>query len=265
MHLKRSLLIGTAALMLAGAVSAQERPLTHTVTYDDVSFIYPATLGTNLNVMQYAGDSPDLEQPGGPQPPYTQFQIYDTLDMSLEYTAPGTVVVYDTAYFADYPYYQAQLEALQGILADQPDLSQYMQYPEEGITDVVLPYLPVYAAGQVIRAQAHYVNSDTVQGIAYVTVYRQDASPFVNNEFIYTFQGVTADGSMYISARFPIVVPGIPAEIPQPFDYESFINTIGEYMNDTIAALNTASPDEFTPSLTELDGFISTINVEEAA
>jgi heat shock protein HslJ len=124
--------------------------------------------------------------------------------------------------------------------------------------------MPVFPAGQVIRARAQYVETPAVQGISYVTVYRQDASPFLGNEFLYTFQGLSTDGTRYVSAIFPLDTALFPAETPTDFDYEAFIEGINDYFAESIAILNGASPDAFTPSLATLDALIQTFTFTAA-
>jgi hypothetical protein len=262
-----SLVIVVMLLALATTVSAQEDSAWSTVSADGVALAYPHSLGPNVNIVHYAGDDPSLGQPGGPLPPYTEFQLYEKTDEPVDYLAwngKGYVTVYHTADFANYPLYQDQLTALQKLLTDAPALDSFMAY-DSNQPMPNLPFLPVYPAAQVIRAAAQYAEIGSLKGIIYLTVFRQDASPFLNNEFYYTFQGVTADGAVYVSARFPVVVPGVPAELPADFDYDAWVTGIDQYMNDTMAALTAADAASFAPSLTELNDVFNSIVVNTAA
>jgi hypothetical protein len=124
-----------------------------------------------------------------------------------------------------------------------------------------LPFLPMFPAAQVIRARAHYVETPSVSGVAFVTVFRQDAFPFVADEFLYTFQGVSTDGSTYIAALFPVEASVFPAELPSDFSYEEWSEAIPAYMNESIARLNEAAPADFTPSLDQLDQLLNSLTV----
>jgi heat shock protein HslJ len=104
-----------------------------------------------------------------------------------------------------------------------------------------------------------------VSGISYITVYRQDASPLVGSELLYTFQGLSADGAQYVAAIFRLNTELLPAEIPADFDYEAFIEEIDPYMADTVATLNAGTADDFTPSLTTLDALIQTFSFTSTA
>jgi hypothetical protein len=263
---KRLAQIITASLLMlstSAVVLAQDVP-TSTIGSGGVSFAFPSSLGPNVNVVQYPGDDPSLEQPGGPLPPSLEFQIYTTTDQpvdTLRWDAQGYVTVYSTADFAEYPFYQDQHDALQSLLQAQTPLEDFLSY-NSAQAGPELPFVPVYPAAQVIRAQARYVDTGVLQGVSYLTVYRQDASPFRASEFVYTFQGLSADGSLYVSVRLPVTAPGIPEEYPADFDYEAWGASIDQYMNDTIAMLNAASPADFTPALTTLDDIVSTITLD---
>ena len=174
---------------------------THTVSFDGFSFSFDQSVGTNVNITRFAGDPPDLDQPGGPQVAHTQFALYSQLPVP-EFGAPGEIRVYQTADFTGYETSSERLTQLQTLLADRPDLASFMA------TDITaenpLPFMPVFGAAQVIRARAQYMDTGSVSGISYITAYRQDVAPFIADSFLYTFQGISADGAHYISAIFPV-------------------------------------------------------------
>lgn len=262
--MKRLLRAGIVFLLMFAVLvpaAAQDAPVILSVSSGEAAFAFPESLGPNVNIFRYAGDDPALEQPGGPQPPYVEFQMYEALDepvQNLGWNAKGYVTVYNTVDFTAYPGYRGEMNHLQVLLSERPALDAYMRFENTGQSPT-LPFAPTYPAVQVIRAQARYVETAAWKGISYLTVYRQDASPFRNNEFIYTLQAVSVDGSAYISARFPVVVPGIAAEIPADFNYDAWLAGIEQYMNDTIAALNAAPAESFSPTLGQLDEVISSI------
>jgi heat shock protein HslJ len=146
------------------------------------------------------------------------------------------------------------LQQLQLILADRPDLATFMVVDEVALP--TLPFMPQMPAAQVIRARAQYIETASVRGVSYVTVYRQDVSPFVNNEFFYTFQGLSADGTQYVSAIFRLDASVFPAEIPADFDMEAFNAQFTAYLTESVNQLNAATPESFAPSLTAIDAVI---------
>lgn len=264
--MKTKLMVLALLLLALSALPALAQDgLTNSVTFNGFSFSYDLTLATNLDIAIYAGDAPDLQAPGGPDPRRALFTLYnggagDYVPSIWE--SAGGIIVYRTADFAGYEFPSARLAQLQALLAERPDLAQYMAYDSQSANSLELPLMPVMPAGQVIRARAEYVDTTSFSGIRYLTVYRQDASPFLANEFRYVYQGVSADGSTYVSAIFPVVAPNFPADYDPNFDYEAFMATHDQYMNDSIAQLNAAAPADFSPALPQLDVIIASFTIQ---
>jgi len=250
-------------ILALGAVPtfAQGDP-TNTVSFNGFSFSFDPALAANVNITQFAGDPVDLDQPGGPQPPYTEFLLYNDLPAPESFfDGAGGIRVYRVADMAGYTEYETRLQALQTLLTDRPDFAQFGPTADNP-SGTALPFLPVFAAAQVIRARAVYVETPAVLGISYVTAYRQDAYPFLGNEFIYTFQGFTPDGQFYVSAIFRLDTTLFPAEVPADFDYEAFIENLSTYMEESVATLNAGVPEDFTPSLATLDAIVQSFSFE---
>ena len=252
MKIKSFILLLLLPLM---ALPALAQDGTNAVAFNDFSFTFDSSVATSVNITRFPGDAPDLQQPGGPEVAHTQFILYnETPAPESIFDAAGGIRVYNTADFGPYEVPFEQLTQLQTLLAERPDLAQFMVAAEDSSDE--LPFMPVMPASQVIRARAQYVETPALQGISYVTIYRQDASPFLGSEFVYTFQGVSADGSRYVSAIFPLNTDLFPAELPADFDMDAFVEGINDYFAESIATLNAASPEDFTPSLTALDTLI---------
>jgi hypothetical protein len=243
-------------------VMAQDSVL-NIVKFNDFSFGYDSAMATGVNIYQFPGDPLDLEGPGGPQPPYTSFTLYQALPVP-EYAqvSAGEIRVYDIALMPDYSFYDQDYQQLLALLTDRPDLTPYMQVPGDMAMIVELPYLPIFAAGQAIRAQAKYVETDVVQGISYITAFRQDVYPFTSNEFLYTFQGISKDGSRYISVVVPVSTPLFPAEIAADFNMDTFFNSYNQYLTDSVTTINNATPEDFTPSPVSLEVMLQTFTFD---
>jgi heat shock protein HslJ len=261
---KRLLLVALAvALLVFPALTLAQD--TSTFTYNGFGFSLPSSLATNVNVTQFAGDPTTLDQPGGPQPKYTEFLFYNgTPAPESLFDAVGGVRLFHTSDFNGYEFSARELQGLQTLLAQRPDLGTYMTADTSGNASN-LPFVPVMPAAQVIRARAHYVDNGSLSGVAYVTVYRQDVSPFTANEFLYTFQGLSSDGTVYVSAIFKLSASVFPAEIPSDFDMDTFNANFAQYLSDSIGQLNNATADNFTPSLATLDSVIQSFSFGGAA
>jgi heat shock protein HslJ len=261
MKVKWLLLVLLLAAFPALAQDTATTSSVNTVAFNGFSFSLPSAVATNVNISQFPGDPTTLEQPGGPEVRHTQFLLYNNSPSPESiFDGAGGIRVYDTADFAGYTLAEQEFQNLQTLLAQRPDLAQHMVVNEDG-TGSTLPFLPVFPAAQVIRARANYVTTPSLQGISYVTVYRQDVSPFISSEFLYTFQGISADGSRYVSAIFKLNTALFPAEIPPDFDFETFNAQFNQYLTDSIATLNNATPEDFTPSLATLDSIIQSFTL----
>jgi len=243
--IQRITLILAALALLAIPVLAQETE--NSMLYNGIGFTYSPELGTNVNVMDYPGDPVDLEQPGGPVPPHTAFFFYDDLMNNYGWAAAdATITVFNVGALAGYEFYETELTRLRDILAQRPDLSTFEVMPETGGQN--LPFLPVFPAAQSIRSRTSYIDTQSLSGVAYVTLYRQDVSPFLANEFLYTIQALSADGQYYISAIQQVDVAGFPTEYPTDLNYEEFSANFGTYLAESIATIDNADPSALTPS-----------------
>jgi hypothetical protein len=260
--MKKSMWLVLIVMMMLNVVPvlAQDGGL-HTVGMDGVTFRFDAALAQNVNIVTFAGDPVDLQAPGGPQAPYTEFLLYNGAPApESAFDAVGSVRVYRTADLAVYPMHQSVLIALQNLLAARPDLASYMVW-QPNTNDVTLPYLPIYPAVQVIRAQAQYIDTCTVSGIRYLTTYAQGPMPIVSNSMFYTFQGISADGTRYVSVSFMLNSSMFPADAGPDFNYDEFVANIGTHFNNDIATLNAAAPNAFAPSLTTLDVLVQSLAI----
>ncbi|HEX2995737.1 MAG TPA: hypothetical protein VHP14_13010 [Anaerolineales bacterium] len=233
----------------------------NTVTFNGFSFSFDSALATNVSITQFPGDPPDYDGPGGPQPAHTQFVLHnEAAAPESMFDGVGGIQVYRTADFVVGSEYQSRYQQLQDLLTTRPDLTSFQVVgPNAG--NLMLPYLPVFSAAQVIRAQARYRDGSGLSGISYITAYRQDAYPFMASEFRYTFQGISADGQYYVTATFPITASMFPAEIASDFDYDDFITNFQTYMDESVAALQNGTPEDFAPSLNVLDSVIESFSL----
>ena len=230
------------------------------VAFNGFSFSVSPAIASNVNIMQAAGDPASSEQPGGPNVQHTEFVLYNGSDVPQDYFGgAGSIHVYNTADFAGYAQASQEYQSLQNLLAQHPDLTQYM-VPDTGSNVNNLPYLPAVGASQAIRARANYIETPSLSGVAYLTVFRQDVSPFTGSEFLYSFQGLSKDGAHYVAAIFTLNTGLFPANIPADFDEAAFGQTLNDYMTQSIATLNGGQPTDFTPSLTDLDALVQSFS-----
>ena len=103
-----------------------------------------------------------------------------------------------------------------------------------------------------------------MSGIAYLTAFRQDLYPFTADDFWYTFQGFSTDGTRFISVAFVILKADMFPERISAGRPNRIVEALGGYLTESTATLNAASPSAFTPSLTSLDALVRSITFEAA-
>jgi hypothetical protein len=138
------------------------------------------------------------------------------------------------------------IEQLQQLLSERP-----------ATVEGALPFLPLPEGNeqQLMHTQVAYLDFEGGAGVRYLTQYATDSSqPLTNQELLYTFQGITADGEYYIAALFPVNHSDLPAASAGA----------GEQAN-IVEQLNSAGPDAFTPHLTMLDTLMRSIIIQYPA
>lgn len=144
------------------------------------------------------------------------------------------------------------------FLADRPEIA-----PGEGFGSIGIPFLPLFNAGQMMRAHVAYLDFQNGTGVRFLTQYAQAFVPINNEELFYTFQGLTDDGNFYVAAVLPVSNPILPADglaVPGG-DYEAFANTFETYIGDIEQQLDAQDPSSFTPDLLLLDAMIESLEV----
>jgi hypothetical protein len=130
-----------------------------------------------------------------------------------------------------------------------------------------LPFLPNPMAGQQFYASAIPISFQNGKGIRYLTQYVQDISPVTNDGLIYTFQGLTNDGQIYISFTMPVSHPDLSADWDDFFNtyevtYETFSDNYQDYLTLEIDMLHESDDELFTPSLKVLDNIVMSLSIE---
>jgi hypothetical protein len=247
------LLIGL--VLIASPALAQDSDTSHTVSFDGVSLTFDTALASNVNITQYPGDPAEFG-PGFAEPAHTQFTFYDAFPVPESIgDAIGGVRVYRTADYTGFSEHESRLAVLQSLLDERPNLADFEALNTDDMNVNALPFIPVYAAGQVIRARTQYIETDAVKGIAYLTIFQEVAEPF--ERALWTFQGVSSDGTTYIAAIFNVSSSVFP-EDSSDFDVARF----NEYRAKMVAWLNEADPASFEPALPMLEALIQSIQIE---
>jgi hypothetical protein len=246
------------SLLLVSAVGAQDAmtPLPTTIRTDGITFTNSFPTTTTV-IGAWSGYPVDESWPGGfyGMPMHTRVDFPDYVtDFFAEGPTPAVqpvMHIFDTRAYTDFPFWSQDLTELQSLVADQQVPAIYTN----------LPFVPPPNATQVLYAQPEFIGFDGGSGVRYLTYFAQDASPLMSYSVFYTFQGVTDDGARRISISLPLVTDLLPGTLPDDFDWDAFSAGHDAYLADTVAALNAADPDSFTPPLARLDSFVRGLSV----
>ncbi|MFP4323831.1 MAG: hypothetical protein ACLFTK_15360 [Anaerolineales bacterium] len=236
------------------------------VEHEDIMFEYPASLALGTEIIEEEAVPLGEGDSGIPYwaatPAYTEI-FFAEYAAGTDFFHEPRIVVYNTADFeafdtGDYGI-TTQYEALQTLLENQPDLESFTA--PSTLSDEALPFLPLFNAAQVFRAQPEFIEFQDGIGVRYLTYFSQAVNPIVDTEIFYTFQGLSNDGETYVAAILPVRTGLFPTEIDfESFDFETFADDYLTYLDETQIALTEQAAEDFDPMLTTLDEMIASID-----
>jgi hypothetical protein len=229
--------------------------LPNTFTFDRYSFSYSDDLASstlNTSVTLYTDDSRQ-------DSPVTQIDLYvDSVPPEYRtWMSNVSIRFYNTADFADSPYIEAIFDQLQTLLKWRPTLTS----ETNSTGDEPLPILPRRDLAQVLRWRPQYIETESVTGIRYITHMSFGGGPIAPDGYQYVFQGLSKDGTTYISVFATLTTLALPT-VDADDDYETFMAGYDAYLEDALNMLEESSADQFTPNLDDLDALVRTITVK---
>jgi hypothetical protein len=255
-----------ALIALAAPVGAQDD--TTTIAFDGVSFAFAPDLGRSANATVVPAVAGSRRSPIPPDGEHMTFTLYGESPSGGKTPRVGwsdaTVYAYRIADLENVESSTQQVESLRALLADRTLLARNVEATLSASGGVALPHLPVdTGAGQALKARATYIETPALSGIAYLIGYRQDVYPFAADEFFYTFQAISTDGTWYVSGDFAIEASGFPTKVTQD-DARRVQRRWNSYVQQSADTLNAAPADSFAPSLTSIQALIDSIAFEPA-
>ena len=239
------------------------------IAFEGISFTYPASLAEGAAAQKVhafidpAGfmydDIPehvrfDFSNPYTERDPFARFQLVRMPWLQHQNPEHPEIVpqifVFPTRDYADLsPLAGERIEALRTLLEDKT-------HP----AGTELSVLPTFNSTQDFRNQVQPVSFQGGRGLRFITRYSQAATPVVNPDLFYTFQGLTEDGSLYVAAFFPIYVSLLPDKI-QVDDLDAFNQGYQDYMLATTSWMEMLEPDNFEPHLETFDNLIGSMTI----
>ncbi len=222
------------------------------VAYGGMSFAIPAGLasGAQNEIVPQAND-PNI--PFQMHPAYTKFVLQGYAQQGAVFEPQ--ILVYPAAEFAQMSESaKSIIDNLKSVLAAQ------RTSPAEH-----LPFLPMLNASQLLHAQEKFLAFKNGAGIRYLTQFDQAPLPINNSEIIYTFQGLTSDGSYYVAVILPVSLPYLPADNHVPSSapaggvpFPSEIAGYPAYLTAIVERLNQAN-GPIQPALETLDALVQSL------
>jgi hypothetical protein len=244
---------------LTAAAPATQAPANGTaIAVNNISFVIPSGFGNGVQAETTEAVPPSEDMPWwGIGPAYNKYLIQG-YSLSETFHHPAIYVFPVDEYIQMNPDVATLIEKLRGILntPSQP-------LPER------LPFLPTFNAGQIFYSNEQILAFQNGTGVRYLTQYAQAPYPANNKDLFYTFQGLTSDGTFYVSAILPINAAFLPADggpdtpLPAggvPFDWNNFEN-VPAHFELVKEKLNATDPNAFSPSLSILDTLIQSIHI----
>lgn len=268
-HTRTILLILIAAFALPFSLYAQDAPTPAPVTaevvqqvrvnHEGVQFTFDALLAGSVAVADYPASEGEVQVTS---PAYTEFTFDGyTAGEYLNYAPMPRIDVFTIEEFGPFPYFIEQLDELSRLLAERPDLNQYVLADVSSPDAARLPFLPIFPAAQVFRAQPEYIRVPGVEGIRYLVYFSQALNPIAEGEVFYTFQGITDDGQHYVSVIMPVNTGVLETDFPVIEDYDAFAAEYQQYLMNIVGTLTPADPESFTPALSVLDALAQSITI----
>jgi hypothetical protein len=142
----------------------------------------------------------------------------------------------------------------------QLDPYRYADVANSGGAPKTIPFLPLINAGAFFVGQQRFLHFQNGIGFRAFTTMGQDYELVTADSTFYTYQGISADGKLYVAATFPAFLSNPPASFVGPDGYTDEY----AYNRVTIKAIEGSNSSQFSPSLDKLDAVIESLTASAA-
>lgn len=253
-----------ALLLLTFSLAGAQDIPTYTVSYGDITFSFRGTVATGVDVAEEADGvnvSPFAMFPAE-SPAHTLFTLTGYVPNPAEdlnrdrFHAPEIRVyrIEDVMSGAlDDATYASEVELLRELLETRPALDTLEH----------LPFLPLIPGVQTLHTRGHYLENDSIFGIAYLTHRADRAGLILEGRVLHTFQGISKDGRYYIASWLSVDSGVLPVEFSYKSDVDAIMENYDLYRNARIIALNDQPADAFYPPLPDLDAIFESFAISD--
>ncbi len=125
---------------------------------------------------------------------------------------------------------------------------------------------PAHFAYNDLAVQIKFLDFANGSGIRFVGRFAQDASPVLNQQLRYVFQGLTEDGQ-YTVLRISISAANLVDNLEDmsPEQVQHMRGDFQSYLTGVRDALDALSPADFVPTLSQLDALIQSLEITPPA
>lgn len=117
----------------------------------------------------------------------------------------------------------------------------------------------IFAARRLLVALPHRVQMTNGYGVAFITMYGQDIYPVNNGAVFYNFVGITNDEQYWVSFQYPVTTEMLVGQEDIVENIPNWRDTYDVYMQQATESLNTLTPEDWQPSLNDLDALVGSI------
>jgi hypothetical protein len=231
---------------------------TRQTSHEGISLTFDTALASSV----WGESRPRNVDPDGPfwenLPAHVRF-LFNGYPAPREFWTPNLSVFPVRELLRDHPLVERDVAELRTVLQRRPNLrARYALSLSDRQGADPPPYVPAINAGQIVTVKPEYVSFGNGSGVRYLTTLAQDLSAIESTELLYVYQGLSSDGSRYLSVIVPVStsVAFDPAPVGD-------VDTLA-YNRRMADRLDKAAASSFTPNLSLLDGMVRSVRIGAA-
>lgn len=214
--------------------------------FDTLTFDYIDTLATNITT--------EVLPPASNGTPQHIRAVFDGYPIG-NYRQTPAIRVYRAA---EYTLSQDGIAQLAELLAERPVPPGARDIP--GTIDI-------FGQARLFVARPRYVDFQNGAGVRFITLYASEQAYIANESIFYYFIGLTDDGQLLVTARFPVNASSLP-DVFDPaspeFNESLFSTDYAGYLEQSVTELTSLGDSDFFPQLADLDAVIASMGVSVA-